>query len=63
MEKSHDAAVFRWRKGMIAAYQFVIGHAAVGQNHGAPCFDPNPGAERQARSKHYSVQQIALEPQ
>lgn len=46
---------------MLAADELVIRHAAVGQDHGAPCLDPYPRTERKTRSKQHRIEQIAFE--
>jgi hypothetical protein len=63
VEKSQHSSALRWIKRMVAAYEFVIGHATICQNHSSPRLDSNPSAERQARSEHHGVQQIAFKSQ
>jgi hypothetical protein len=46
---------------LIAADQFVVRHAAVGQDHGAPRLDPHMRAEWKARPEHHRVEQVAFE--
>ena len=46
---------------MIAADEFVVAHAAIGQRHSAPRPDPNLRAQREARPKYQGVKQVALE--
>src|SRR5574338_1694702 len=45
---------------MIAADEFVIAHAPVSQNDGAPGFYTNPRAQWQSRSQHHRIQQITF---
>src|SRR5262245_31568750 len=46
---------------MIATDEFVVAHATIGQGHSSPRPDPNLRTQREARSKHQSVKQVALE--
>ena len=48
---------------LVAADQFVVGHAAVCQRHGTPSLDVYPCSERKAWSKDDCVEQIAFKAQ
>jgi len=63
VEKAEDLAARRWVRRAVAADEFVVRHAAVGQCHGSPRLESCPRAPRQARSEHQRVQQVAFKPQ
>src|SRR5882724_2805821 len=63
VEKPEHVAALQRARRVLAADELVVRHAAVGQSHGSPCLDPYPRAQRQARSEHQRVQQVAFESQ
>jgi hypothetical protein len=60
VKEAEHLAARRWSQWALAADEFVVRHASVGQNYGSPCLDPFSRAERKARSEHHRVQQIAF---
>jgi hypothetical protein len=60
VKEAEHLAARRWIQWALAADEFVVRHAAVGQDYGSPRRDPFSRAERKARSEHHRVQQIAF---
>ena len=60
VEESKDHSPLCCGHGVITANQFVVRHAAVRQDHGAPGLDPYVRTEWKARPKHQRVEQIAF---
>ena len=60
VKKAEHLAARRLIERPLAADEFVVRHAAVGQDYGSPRLDPLSRAERKARSEHHRVQQIAF---
>jgi hypothetical protein len=63
VKKSQDLLPLRRVHRVIAADEFVVGHAAVCQDNSPPRLDPYLSAERKARSKDQRVEQIAFKSQ
>ena len=60
-EKAEDGFALGARRRGSAADQLVVGHAAIGKRHRAPCLDPNGGPEAKSRPEDDSVEQVSLQ--
>jgi hypothetical protein len=60
VKEAKHLAARRWIQRALAADEFVVRHAAVGQDYGSPRLDLFSRAKRKARSEHHGVQQIAF---
>ena len=60
VKETEDLAARRRIQWALAADEFVVRHAAVGQYYRSPRLDPSSRAERKAWSEHHRVQQIAF---
>src|SRR5205807_3190916 len=47
---------------VIAAHHFVVGHAAIGEHHGAPSLHAYAVPNGQARTQHHGIEEVAFKP-
>src|SRR4030095_16378387 len=58
MKKTQDLAPLGQVQGMVAADELVVGHAAVGEDHGAPRLGPHSRAEPPPLAHSQSIAQV-----